>query len=149
MKLRMFVAALGAVLALGLAGPALAQSSNAGRMPAFYDCNVFTINFTVLPPDAAKKILADPSMQFNTIYVFPDCPSFLMVLDAITGVAKEPVPRSGFNPLWQVVNVTFNNNTCPANQNDFCKDDLITGSTAVTLTPTDMLVRCSVLGPSK
>src|SRR5438477_506665 len=47
---------LGAVLLLSLAGLAMAASTNGsgGDMPAYYDCQLFTINFKELPPQAVN-----------------------------------------------------------------------------------------------
>ena len=139
--------AFSAVLALSLGGTAFASGNGSGTdMPAYYDCEVHTVNF--------KPVKLDPNThpQVNNIYVFPKCTGYLMVIDQITGGENtNPPPKNGFNPLWQLVNVTFNNGICPSSQFDsgFCTDALITTSPDVTLTPTGMTFRCSVVGPTK
>src|SRR5437588_11156030 len=98
--------ALIVLLAACLAGPAVpvaAQSGSAGDMPAYYDCQLFTINFKELPPDAEQAALAH-NKSLNTIYMSDQAEAegfnFISVLDAIQG--------DGFNPLWQEVQIVFN-----------------------------------------
>src|SRR5207302_10228952 len=72
----------GAVLLLSVAATARASNPNGsgGDMPAFYDGQLFTINFKLLKPDLHKN----PS--FNTIYQCDACEAqgltFVSVLDA-------------------------------------------------------------------
>src|SRR3989442_2373668 len=82
----------GAFLLLSLAGAARASGSNGGSgsdMPAFYDGQLFTINFMQVKPKNNNK-------SINTIYMCGQCEQqnfmFISVLDAIQG--------DGFNPLW-------------------------------------------------
>src|SRR6266436_2198455 len=81
---------LGSVLTLGLSALVFAGSPNgsAGDMPAFYDGELFTINFKELPSGGESAVLAQNS-QINTIYMSDqamaagfDCVSGL---DAIEG----------------------------------------------------------------
>ena len=156
MKLRLFAASLGAVLALFWGGPALAGSTNgsAGDMPAFYDGELFTINLKELPPDAERSVLAH-NKSINHIYMSDQAVSlgfdFISVLDAIQGTEKEPVPRSGFNPLWQEVQIVFNG-TNPVHQFGSDNDILAAASGSnpeITLVFTTQVYRCSVIGPTK
>src|SRR5438309_4416007 len=95
----------GAVLLLSVAATARASNPNGsgGDMPAFYDGQLFTINFKLLHPDLHKN----PS--FNIIYQCDACASqglnFVSVLDAIQG--------DGFNPIWEEVQITFNAGFAP------------------------------------
>ncbi len=91
---------VGAMLLLSVAATARASNPNGsgGDMPAFYDGQLFTINFKLLKPDLHKN----PS--FNIIYQCDACEGqglvFVSVLDAIQG--------DGFNPIWEEVQITFN-----------------------------------------
>src|SRR5262249_58730806 len=91
-------------------GVAAAGSLNgsAGDMPAFYDGQLFTINFKELPPSGEAANLAQ-NKSINTIYMSDQAVAagfdFISVLDAIQG--------DGFNPLWQEVQITFNTGVAP------------------------------------
>src|SRR5437588_2338892 len=99
-RIAVLTAVLAAVVVVATAAPSLASSPNGsgGDMPAFYDGQLFTINFKLLKPDLHKN----PS--FNTIYQCDACEAqgltFVSVLDAIQG--------DGFNPIWEEVQITFN-----------------------------------------
>ena len=137
------VIGLVAVFAL-LGGVASAGSLNgrAGTMPSFYDGTLFTINFKELPPDGEAAVLAQ-NKSINTIYMCDQCEQqnvmFISVLDAIQG--------DGFNPLWQEVQISFNPGFAP---HQFTSDtDILNAQAAgeITLTPTNEVYRCSVVGP--
>ena len=123
-------------------GPSLhAQNSNGsgGDMPAYYDCQLFTINFKELPPAAEKAVLAH-NKSINTIYMSDQAEAegfdFVSVLDAIQG--------DGFNPLWQEVQIVFNDTPF-----QLCSDDEIADAVAleeITLVPTTEVYRCAVVG---
>jgi hypothetical protein len=137
MRQRVLSVTLIAFVMLLCARMAWAQSTNgsAGDMPAYYDGQLFTINLTELPPDAEKAALAHNS-QINVIYTSD---GFVDVLDAIQG--------DGFNPLWQEVEIDFNMGFTP---HQFFSDTEIEAAAdagEITLTPTDELYRCSVVGP--
>ena len=129
----------GALVLLSVAGTAWASNPNGsgGDMPAYYDAQLFTINFKLLNPDLHKN----PS--FNTIYQCDACAAsgldFVSVLDAIQG--------DGFNPIWEEVQITFN----PGNPvQQFTSDtDILAAAAAgvITLTDTEEFYRCSVVGP--
>jgi hypothetical protein len=129
--------ALGVVLVLVLGGAASAQSPNgaAGQMSAWYDCEMFTINF------AAVKL--DPShSQVNIIYFQPN--SF-PVLDQITGGEVPTAPKNGFNPLWLKKVVVLPAGSTLA----FCRDDDIKtafDNGEIGLINTGQVFRCSVVG---
>jgi len=136
---------LAAALSL-VAGSAFAGSPNgrAGTMPAFYDGQLFTINFMQLPSGGEASNLAN-NMSINTIYMSdcmpPGSDMFVSVLDAIQA--------DGFNPLWQEVDIVFNG-SLPCTQ--FTSDnDILTaaGMGSITLSPTTEVYRCSVIGPNK
>ena len=136
---RFFAVAAGVFLLLALAGPAWAKNPNGsgGDMPAYYDAQLFTINFKLLKPDFHKN----PS--FNTIYQCDSCAAsglnFVSVLDAIQG--------DGFNPIWEEVQINFTPGN-PVQQLTSDTDILAAAAQGViTLTDTDEFYRCSVVGP--
>lgn len=126
-------------------GAAASTGSNpngvSGSMPAYYDGELFTINFKELPPGGEAANLAHNG-SINTIYMSDRCSPaghmFVSVLDAIQG--------DGFNPLWREVQVVFNN---PATCHQFTSDNDILAAAAahmVTLQTTNELYRCAVIG---
>jgi hypothetical protein len=134
---------VGLALSLALGGWAVAASMNgsAGDMPAYYDGQLFTINFKELPSGGEQSNLAH-NQSINVIYMCDQCEAegfdFVSVIDAIQG--------DGFNPLWQEVQVVFNTGFPPR---QLTSDDDIADAVAaqeVTLEPTDEVYRCSVVG---
>jgi hypothetical protein len=131
------------VFLLALAIPAKAGSMNgvAGLMPAFYDGTLFNINFKELPPGGEAATL-NHNRSINIIYMSDQAEAhgftFVSVLDAIQG--------DGFNPLWQEVQIVFNN---PSAFTQFTSDtDILAAADAgqIQLVPTDEVYRCSVIG---
>jgi hypothetical protein len=130
---------LGAMVAiLTMAGAAGASNPNGrgGDMPAYYDAQLFTINFKLLKPDLHHN----PS--FNIIYQCDACAeqglNFISVIDAIQG--------DGFNPIWEEQQITFNPGFQPV---QFFSDDEILAAEAsgeITITDTEEFYRCSVVG---
>jgi len=139
MRRSVFVAALLAgVLVVATATQSFAASTNGsgGNMPAYYDGQVFTINFKLLKPD----LHSNPS--FNTIYQCDSCANsglnFVSVLDAIQG--------DGFNPIWEEVQIAFNPGFTPVQLTS--DTDVLAAAAAgeITLTDTEEFYRCSVVG---
>src|SRR2546425_204164 len=75
---------------------AASTNGRGGVMPAYYDAQLFTINFKEEPGGAEQALLAHNG-SINTIYMCDACEAagfmFTSVLDAIQG--------DGFNPLWR------------------------------------------------
>ncbi len=126
------------------AGLAVASSTNgrSGQMPAYYDAKLFTINFKELSSNAEVSQLRH-NQSINTIYMsdggLPNNQPFISVLDAIQG--------DGFNPLWQEVQIVFNDGFTP---HQFTSDNDILAAAAsgeTTLIPTNEVYRCAVIGP--
>ena len=123
------------------AGPfAASPNGSAGDMPAYYDGQLFTINFKQQPSGGEASLLTHNG-SINTIYMSDQAEAagvmFSSVLDAIQG--------DGFNPLWQEVQIVFN--TVPPQQ--FFSDNQILAAVAagqITLVPTTEVYRCSVVG---
>jgi len=115
-----------------------AQSTNgvAGSMPAYYDGELFTINFKQLPPGGETANLTHNG-SINTIYMSDEDPAFISVLDAIQG--------DGFNPLWQEVQIHFGTNP---KQQFLSDNDILAAAAAgkITLEPTTEVYRCAVIG---
>ena len=130
------------VLGAALAGAALAGSTNgvAGSMPAYYDGQLFKINFMALPGSATPTVLGH-NKSVNTIYM-SDTPvnggMFVAVLDAIQG--------DGFNPLWEEESITFNADHQPRQLTSDTEVAAAAASGEISLTSTGELYRCSVIG---
>ncbi len=129
---------LGSALLVSMGSAAFASNPNGrgGDMPAYYDAQLFTINFKQLKPD----MHSNPS--FNTIYQCDACASaglnFVSVIDAIQG--------DGFNPIWEEVQITFNEGFAPVQLTS--DNDVLAAAAAgeITLTDTEEFYRCSVVG---
>ena len=123
------------------AGPFAASPNGSARdMPAYYDGQLFTINFKQEPSGGEASLLTHNG-SINTIYMSDQAEAagvmFSSVLDAIQG--------DGFNPLWQEVQIVFN--MIPPQQ--FFSDNQILAAAAagqITLVPTTEVYRCSVVG---
>jgi hypothetical protein len=142
-------AATALALIMCVESPAAAQSTNgsAGQMPAYYDGQLLTINFKLLP---AGTVVLSKNTQVNLIFMSDQFESltgtpFTSVINAITGAGP------GFNPLWQEVQIVFRNPITGAatTPHQFVKDDDILAAAAlhqITLVFTMELYRCSVVG---
>ncbi len=133
-KFILIVAALLAFTGNARAGPPV-------TMPAYYDGKLFTINFTELPSGGETATEARNN-SINTIYQCDTCGfGFISVLDAIQG--------DGFNPLWEEFQITFNAGFTP--RQFFSDNEVLAafGSGEITLTDTDEMYICAVLGPKK
>ncbi len=129
-------------LTLVPANIALASSSNGSGSdsPAFYDGRLLTINLVEVPK--SDPLIAN-NPNTNTIYATDDLdePQELTpVIDA--------VPGDGFNPLWRQVLISFNAGVAP---HQFLSDDEVKAAASgnhpeITLTVTDEIYRCSVVG---
>jgi hypothetical protein len=115
-------------------------NGRAGTMPAYYDGQLFTINFKEQPSGGEASLLAHNG-SINTIFMSDQAEAegfmFNSVLDAIQG--------DGFNPLWNEVQIVFKG----APQQFTSDNDVLAAAAAgtITLVPTTEVYRCSVLGP--
>jgi hypothetical protein len=125
--------------------PALAQSLNgrAGTMPAYYDDELFTVNFKELEQSGANVALHNKNL--NTIYITsdlqPDGSMFAAVLDAIQG--------DGFNPLWLELEIEFINDNPPRQLESDTEVEAAAAAHEIRLRGTGEIYRCSVIGPKK
>jgi hypothetical protein len=142
MKKHLLLVLAGLAATAVLAMPAAGGSPNgrAGTMPAFYDGQVFTINFKEQPSGGEASLLAHNG-SINTIYMSDQAEAegfmFTSVLDAIQG--------DGFNPLWNEVQIVFK-----GAPQQFTSDNEVLAAAAaktITLVPTTEVYRCAVLGP--
>ena len=143
MKLHLFAIALALTVSAGAAFAA-SENGRAGTMPAFYDDELFTINFKEQPGGAEKALLAHNG-SINVIFMsdegLPGGQMFISVLDAIQG--------DGFNPLWLEVQVHF----LPGHAaRQLTSDTEIFDALAaheIRLEATDEVYRCAVVGAKK
>jgi hypothetical protein len=143
MKLRFTIILIALNFTLGLASGA-SSAGRAGVMPALYDGDLFTINFFELSEKAAESLIehnASINVIFTSEDLLPGGGMFVAVLDAIQG--------DGFNPLWLEVEIEFTPGHTPRQlmSDEDIEDALAAGE--ITLTATDEVYRCSVIGPKK
>ena len=130
-----------------VAGAAHANGGGtATDMPAYYDGKVFTISFSELP-SGGETANHTHNGSINVIYQCDACAgqinggNFVSVLDAIQG--------DGFNPIWEEQQITFNAGFAP---HQFLSDNEVLAAQAageITITDTDELYTCAVLGSKK
>ena len=142
MKKNLFLLSAAVAVVAALSAYAGSANGSAGDMPAFYDHQLFTINFKELPPGGEAANLQH-NQSINIIYMSDAGLSngtqpFISVLDAIQG--------DGFNPLWLEVQVNFTAGHTPRQL--FSDNEVADAASAgeITLTPTGELYRCAVVG---
>ena len=118
-------------------------AGGSGRtIPAYYDHNLFNIQFVEFSP-AAEQSLLQHNSSLNFIYQsdpgLPGGQPFISVLDA--------VPADGFNPVWQEVQITFTAGHTPRQlfSDNEVEDAFNAGE--ITLTFTSEVYWCPVVGP--
>jgi hypothetical protein len=123
---------------------AASDNGRAGVMPAFYDDELFTINFKEQPAQAEESLLAH-NRSINVIYMsdtpLPGNVPFVSVLDAIQG--------DGFNPLWLEVQIIFKPGVTPFQLTSDTDVEEAFDDGLISLAATDEVYRCSVIGPQK
>src|SRR6266705_1314935 len=134
----------GTTLALAI----LSAASNVGAsgsnrtIPAYYDHELFNIQFVEFS-SAAEQSLLQHNASLNFIYQsdpgLPGGQPFISVLDA--------VPADGFNPIWEEVQIAF---TAGHNPRQLFSDDEVEAAFdagEITLTFTGEVYWCPVVGP--
>ena len=143
MKKHVYQLMIGTSLALALVTVARAGSTSgsASAIPAYYDHNLFTIQFVEFSPAAEKSILQH-NTSLNFIYQsdpgLPGGQPFISVIDA--------VPADGFNPIWEEVQITFTKGHTPR---QLYSDDEIAAAEAsgeITLDFTGEVYWCPIVG---
>src|SRR5437867_7728729 len=143
MKNHLFKFITGTSLALALVAGARAGSANgsASAIPAYYDHNLFTIQFVEFSPSAERSLLQH-NASLNFIYQsdpgLPGGRPFISVIDAI--------PTDGFNPIWEEVQITFTAGHTPRQL--FSDDEIAAAVNAgeITLDATGEVYWCPVVG---
>ncbi len=142
MKKNLFLLPAAVAVVAALSAYAGNANGSAGDMSAFYDHQLFTINFKELPPGGEGANLQH-NQSINIIYMSDAGLSngtepFISVLDAIQG--------DGFNPLWLEVQINFTAGHTPRQL--FSDNEVADAASAgeITLTPTGELYRCAVVG---
>ena len=132
-----------AVLLLSLITAVQAGSGNgaASAIPAYYDGELFTIQFVEFSPQAEKSLLQH-NQSLNFIFQsdpgLPGGAPFISVIDAI--------PGDGFNPIWEEIQITFTAGHTPR---QLFSDDEIADAVAsgeITLEATGEVYWCPVVG---
>jgi hypothetical protein len=142
MKAKLMLVSFGIAGLAGLSAWAGSENGSAGDMPAYYDHQLFTVNFKELPPGGEQAVLQH-NRSINAIFMsdagLPDGQPFISVLDAIQG--------DGFNPLWMEIQVNFTPGHTPHQlfSDNEVADAFVAGE--ITLTATGELYRCAVVGP--
>jgi hypothetical protein len=144
MKTSLLKLVLLAPLALSLiANGQTASLKGAGsEIPAYYDHQLFTIQFVEFKDKTANTLLQH-NRSINLIYQsdagLPGGEPFISVIDA--------VPGDGFNPLWLEVQITFKPGHTPRQL--FSDDEIANAFNAgeITLDSTGELYWCPVVGP--
>jgi hypothetical protein len=120
---------------------AASVSGSGSNMPAYYDGQLFTINFFELPAGGETATLAR-NKSINVIYMsdagLPGGKPFVSVLDAIQA--------DGFNPLWLEAQITFTAGNTPYQLTSDTQIDSLENAGVITVTPTDEVYRCAVVG---
>jgi hypothetical protein len=142
MKLRFTLIVILINLTASLAWAA-SSAGRAGVMPALYDGELFTVNFFELVH--AGESLIDHNGSINVIYMsdhpLPGGEMFIAVLDAIQG--------DGFNPLWVEAQIEFTPGHTPRQLMSDTEIEEAEASGEITVTFTDEVYRCAVIGPKK
>jgi hypothetical protein len=122
-----------AIPPVGVSATTSTSRAPAGAVPCFFNNRLVSIFIIPLSPNAAAQQLLH-NKNLNTIF---EAVGFTPVIDEIQG--------PGFNPLWQVVNITFNRGVAP-HQFTSAADILAAPSSEITLTFTNMVDTVPVVG---
>jgi hypothetical protein len=129
------------LLSLMTAVQAGTGNGSASTIPAYYDAELFNIQFVEFSPQAEKALLQHNG-SLNFIYQsdpgLPGGKPFISVIDAI--------PGDGFNPIWEEIQITFTAGHTPR---QLFSDDEIADAVAsgeITLELTGEVYWCPVVG---
>ena len=119
-------------------------NGSASSIPAYYDGELFTIQFVEFSPQAEKSLLAH-NASLNFIYQsdpgLPGGKPFISVIDAI--------PGDGFNPIWEEVQITFTAGHTPRQLFSDTEVLAAAASGEITLSDTGEVYWCPVVGSKK
>ncbi len=129
-------------LALVIGAQAEGTKGSASAIPAYYDGNLFKIQFVEFSA-AAEKSLLQHNASLNFIYQsdagLPGGQPFISVIDA--------VPGDGFNPIWEEIQITFTAGHTPRQLFSDTEVEAAFDTGEITLTPTGEVYWCPVVGP--
>lgn len=129
-----------AIVGLTLAAHGQSTKGIASVIPAYYDGNLFNIQFVEFSAAAEQKLLAHNG-SLNFIYQsdpgLPGGQPFISVIDAI--------PTDGFNPVWEEVQITFTAGHAPHQL--FSDDEVLAAAAAgeITLDFTGEVYWCPIV----
>ena len=144
MKNHLIKLLIGTSLALVFALSARAEGAkgSASVIPAYYDHNLFNIQFVEFSP-AAERTLLQHNTSLNFIYQsdpgLPGGEPFISVIDAI--------PTDGFNPIWEEVQITFTAGHTPRQLFSDTEVEAAVLTGEITLEFTTEVYWCPVVGP--
>ena len=132
---------IGAIALSVVSTQAASSKGSASVIPAYYDHELFNIQFVEFSA-AAEQSLLQHNTSLNFIYQsdpgLPGGQPFISVIDAI--------PGDGFNPVWEEVQITFTDGHTPR---QLFSDDEVNEAAAsgeITLTHTGEVYWCPVVG---
>ena len=136
------IGATGLALALVIGAQADGTKGSASAIPAYYDGNLFKVQFVEFSA-AAEKSLLQHNTSLNFIYQsdpgLPGGQPFISVIDAI--------PGDGFNPIWEEIQITFTAGHTPRQLLSDTEVEAAFDAGEITLTPTGEVYWCPVVGP--
>jgi hypothetical protein len=136
-----YIGAATVLLSLITAVQAGPGNGAASAIPAYYDGELFKIQFVEFSAQAEKSLLQH-NQSLNFIYQsdpgLPGGQPFVSVIDAI--------PGDGFNPIWEEIQITFTPGHTPRQL--FSDDEIAAAVLAgeITLEPTGEVYWCPVVG---
>jgi hypothetical protein len=130
-------------LAVTVAATTQAAGTNGktSQIPAYYDAQLFTIQFVEFPANAEQSLLQH-NQSLNFIYQsdpgLPGGQPFISVIDA--------VPGDGFNPVWEEIQITFTDGNTP--HQFYSDDEILAAATSgeISLQETGEVYWCPVVG---
>jgi hypothetical protein len=136
-----YIGAAALLLSLVMAVQAGPGNGSASSIPAYYDGELFTIQFVEFSP-AAERSLLQHNKSLNFIYQsdpgLPGGQPFISVIDAI--------PGDGFNPIWEEVQITFTAGHTPRQLFSDTEVAAAVDAGEITLEFTDEVYWCPVVG---
>ena len=141
MKKQCFTLIGAAVLFLATGVRAATTAGSSTTIPAYYDHELFNIQFVEFS-SAAEKSLLQHNTSLNFIFQsdpgLPGGQPFISVIDAI--------PGDGFNPIWEEIQITFTAGHTPRQL--FSDDEIAAAFNAgeITMEATGEVYWCPVVG---
>ena len=141
MKKQCFTSIGAAVFLLATGARAATGSGSSSTIPAYYDHELFNIQFVEFS-SAAEKSLLQHNTSLNFIFQsdpgLPGGQPFISVIDAI--------PGDGFNPIWEEIQITFTAGHTPRQL--FSDDEIAAAFNAgeITMEATGEVYWCPVVG---